>query len=216
MSLSQQSDQEQSRERLSKPPFTAGSWACQAYVDGTYNPPSRKSNEANPDDFLGIYVSKGKEDSGVGLITFTGAGEYVAFHRCGEADSPAEFAAIDAFIGYEIPFVQWRVYPVTGPEAEALKTLQIEDVYRRAAKGIARMLHRVRFEIRPRRTTLEPMFLISLRSTEAILADGDTEKAILQSLLGEEKAARYLENMEKLKQRATQRGNGKDGADGDR
>jgi hypothetical protein len=212
MSLSQQSEQDQNRERLSKPPFTAGSWACLAYVDGTYNPPGRKSHAANPDDFLGIYVSK--DDPGVGLITFTGAGEYVAFHRCGEVDSPAEFAAIDAFIGYAIPFEQWRVYPVTGPEREALKMLQIEDVYQRAAKGIARLLHRIRFEIRPRRTKLEPMFLISLRSTEAILADGATEKAILQSLLGEEKAARHFEHMEKLKQRARQRGNEKDCADG--
>jgi hypothetical protein len=211
MSVSQQSEQDQNQERLPRPPFTTGSWACLAYVEGTYNPPSRKAKEANPDDFLGIYVSK--QDPGVGLITVTGTGEYVAFHRCGEADSPPEFAAIDAFIGYGIPFEQWRVYPVTGQEAEALKTLQIEDVYWRAAKGIARTLHRIRFEIRPGRTKLEPMFLISLRSTDAIWADGDTEKAILRSLLGEEKAARYLENLEKLKQRRKQRGNAEDGAD---
>lgn len=207
MRASQQSEQDQNQERLSKPPFTAGSWACLAYVVGTYNPPSRKSKEVNPDDFLGIYVSK--EDPGVGLITFTGAGEYVAFHRCGEADSPAEFAAIDALIGYAIPLEQWRVYPVTVSEAEALKTLQIEDVYWRAAKGIARTLHRIRFEIRPGRKKLEPMFLISLRSTDAIWADRDTENAILRSLLGEEEAARYLENLEKLKRR----GNAEDGAD---
>lgn len=124
-----------------------------------------------------------------------------------------EFAAIDALIGYAIPFEQWRVYPVTGPEAEALKSLEIEDVYRIAAKGIARVLHRVRFQIRPRQTELQPMFLISLRSIEAILADGETDNAILEPLLGEEKAARYLENREKLKLRTKQRGNEKDGTD---
>ena len=177
MSPSQESENGHYRQRLSKPPFTAGSWVCLAYVEGRYNPPSTKAKEANFDDFLGIYVSK--EDPGVGLITFTGVGEYVAFHRCGKADSTAEFGAIDACIGYEVPFEQWRVYPVAEPEAETLKKLQIEDAYERAAKGIAAVLHLARFEIRPRLTKLDPMFIISLRSTEAILADGDTKKSNL-------------------------------------
>lgn len=197
-------------ERLKKPPFIVGSWAALAYVEGTYNPPSRKATEAKSDDFLGIYLSR--EDPGFGLITATSFGQYVAFHRCGEADSTAEFAAIDAFINYQIPFHQWRLYPVGASEADTLRRMTLRDEHDKALKGLSTVLYVAHLSIRPNRPELAPMFLLAPRTNQAILGDESTANAIRCSLLGKEKAATYTENMEKLRQRASQSDAGKDDA----
>jgi hypothetical protein len=188
--------------RLAMPPFVVGSWAALAYVEGTYNPPGRKATEAHPEDFLGIYVSK--EDPGIGLFTFTGLGKYVAFHRCGDAYSTAEFAAVDAFINYEIPFQQWRLYTIGRAEAEILVQMALQDIYERAMKGLSAVLYQARLHIRPSRPKLAPMFLVAPRPNEAILGDESTTEIIWRSLLGEEKAKRFFENGEKLRLRASQ------------
>lgn len=189
-------------EKLKQPPFVCGSWASLAFVEGKYNPPGAKGAEAAADDFLGIYVSK--EDAGIGLITFTGAGEYMAFHRCGDADSTVEFAAIDAFIDYRIPFEQWRIYQLGAPETAALEKLGIRDAYKKAMKGLAAVLYQARTSIRPRPQKLDPMFLISPRSVDVVLEDKLTREAIWRALLGEEGAARQIRNMELLRKRAAQ------------
>src|SRR5689334_3014251 len=117
-------------QRMARPPFVNRTWAALAYVQGKYNPASAKGVASSPDDFLGMYVSKA--DPGIGLITFSGTGEYLAFHRCGEPDATAEFALLDAFLGYEVPFAQWRIYPIGEPETERLRQMELTDVYERA------------------------------------------------------------------------------------
>jgi hypothetical protein len=185
-------------ERLTRPPFLHGSWAALAFIEGKYSPPSAEDAHVSGGDFLGIYLSR--VDPGIGLITFTGDGKHAAFHRCGEADSTAEFAMIDAFVHYEIPFDQWRIYPVGEPELAALERLEIREAHEKAMKGVAAVLYQARLSIRPGRAKLNPMFLLSPRSTEAILKDELTDKAIWRSLLGEEGAARYSRAAERLKE----------------
>jgi len=191
-------------DKLKQPPFVCGSWAALAFVEGKYNPPGAKGAEAAADDFLGMYVSR--NDPGIGLITFTGAGEYVAFHRCGDADSTVEFAAIDAFIHYRISFEQWRIYPIGEPETAALEKLGLRNTYEKAMKGLAAVLYQARTSIRPRPQKLDPMFLISPRSIDAVLEDKLTREAIWRALFGEERAARHIRNVELLRKRLAQPG----------
>jgi hypothetical protein len=209
MAPSKERDAQDHTQQLTRPPFVRGSWAALAYVEGKYNPPSLKQGRDASIDFLGMYVST--EDPGIGLITFTGAGRYRAFHRCGEADVTAEFAAIEAMTNYKIPFNQWQIYPVGAEEAEALQKLKLRDAYEKALKGLARVLYLSRGRIRlgtlkvgamkldPRE--LDTLFLLSPRSNEAILEDDSTEMAIWRSLLGEEAAARRIRTLERLRAR---------------
>jgi hypothetical protein len=197
-------------QRLVQPPFIINSWAGLAFVEGKYNPPSAKVIEPVPDDFLGIYVSR--EDPGFALFTFTGCGEYRAFHRCGTPDATAEFALIDAFINYEIPFEQWRTYPIGAAEAQMLDQMGLEQPHEMAMKGLTAVLYRARLNVRPRRPKLPPMFLLSARSSQSIQDDEDTEIAIWRSLLGEEAAARHIRNLAMSRQQASQRDAGENDA----
>jgi hypothetical protein len=180
-------------QRLARPPFIMNSWAGLAFVEGKYNPPSAKIIEPVPDDFLGIYVSK--EDSGFGLFTFTGCGEYRSFHRCGTPDATAEFALIDAFINCQIPFEQWRIYPLGATEVEVLNELGLREVHEKGMKGLASVLYQARLNVRPGQPKLPPMFLLSPRSPEAVQEDEVTAMVIWRSLLGEERAERHFRNM---------------------
>jgi hypothetical protein len=152
-----------------------------------------------------MYVSKA--DPGIALITFSGMGEYVAFHRCGARpggsgrDATAEFAMIDAFIGYEVPFAQWHIYPTAEADMEKLRQMELTEVYERALSGLSAVLYRARLSIRPGRPKLQPMFLLATKSDESVLEDQSTEEAIYRALLGEEGAARRLGNLAELRQR---------------
>ena len=181
------------------PPFAYGAWVALAFVEGKYNPPSARGVDAAREDFLGIYVSR--EDPGLSLITFTGPGEYRAFHRCGESDATAEFAMIDAFIHYKIPFEQWRAYPIGPEEQNAIRQLGLQETYNVALKGLAAVLYQARRPAAPGHRILPPMFLLFPRSNEAIHRDDATTWAVYRSLLGEEHAARHMQNLAKLKQR---------------
>ncbi len=184
---------------ITKPPFIASSWVAIAYVRGDYNPPSRDKTQNDKSDFLGLYVSK--EDPGYGLLTFNYAGEYVAFHRCGEADATVAYAMIHGLLHYEIPLEQWYIYPTRANEVEQLNKLGMKEIYDDALKGLCSVLHQARFTIRSGRPKLEPMFLLAERTAEEISNDEITSQAMWCGLVGEEKAKRRFENIAKLKAR---------------
>ena len=184
---------------LVKPPFIASSWVAIAYVRGDYNPPRRDKTQNHATDLLGLYVSK--EDPGFGLLTFNRVGEYMAFHRCGDADASVAYAMIHGLLHYEIPLNQWYIYVVNANESEQLNNLGMTEIYSAALKGVCSVMYQARCTSRPGRPKLEPMFSLAARTSEEISNDEVTTRAIWTGLFGAERAKRYFENSAKLKAR---------------
>ena len=180
-------------EPLKRPSFVTGSWVVLAYVPGKYNPPGAKKNDVAPAEFLALCVSR--EESGFALITFDPNGALLAFHRCGRRDSHVEFALIDAWLNYRVPFEQWSLYSVDASEQEILGKLGMIEIFESSMKGLSRVLHLARLKCRPDFPRLEPMFLISPRSDMEIHDDRKTLDVMWRYLLGVEADARRKESV---------------------
>jgi hypothetical protein len=175
------------KKTIKVPPFRFGDFTAVAYVAGRYTPPSATRK---PRGFLGLYLSQDPERQ-FGFFTFALDGRKLAHSIVSKAGANLEFALIRGAISYEVPFKEWRLFPLGSDEQRALGMPKLRDEYAAVRTALAHVLYQARlieyFKINEASAKfavaqLKPMFEVRVRSVAALRRDKAERDEIMRTV----------------------------------
>jgi len=162
-----------------RPPFRVGPFIAVAYVAGRYMPGSSKAGQPG---FFGLYLSRAKEMPRFSLQSFDPRGRNLSYSRVAEKGESLEFALILAWLRDEVPFDQWRPFPIGPKERSAIRALGLHREHELARRSLGAVLYQSRILTYVNIRHAQPLFRLRPRSPAAIRRDQAEYHEIIQSL----------------------------------
>lgn len=177
---------------MKRPPFQVEKCVSVAYVTGCYSPPGPR---LGPRGFFGLYLSN-IEGARLSFWTFRTNGSRLAYRAVSSNNDNAAVldALIRAAISYDVPFDQWRPYPIGIAERRILRRLRVEKVYAEARCTLAEILHLARGSLyfsldkfalklgQDPKLVIKPMFAVRRRSPSSIRRDSKERDEIYRDI----------------------------------